>query len=50
VPEVQGVAYVLARCHLSNAERTFRLDRIRECWLDEDGMSRVREGREASEA
>jgi predicted DNA-binding transcriptional regulator YafY len=33
VLEVHGVAYVLARCHLSNAERTFRLDRIRECWL-----------------
>jgi DNA polymerase III epsilon subunit len=31
--EVHGVAYVIAHCHLSNAERTFRLDRIRECWL-----------------
>jgi hypothetical protein len=50
VLEVHGVAYVLARCHLSNAERAVRLDRIRERWLDEDGMSRVREGREASEA
>jgi len=33
VLEVQGVAYVIAHCHLSDAERTFRLDRIRECWL-----------------
>jgi predicted DNA-binding transcriptional regulator YafY len=31
--EVHGVAYVIAHCHLSDAERTFRLDRIRECWL-----------------
>ena len=34
VLEVQGVAYVIAHCHLSGAERTFRLDRIRECWLE----------------
>ena len=33
VLEVHGVAYVIAYCHLSDAERTFRLDRIRECWL-----------------
>jgi DNA polymerase III epsilon subunit family exonuclease len=33
VLEVQGVAYVIAHCHMSNAERTFRLDRIREWWL-----------------
>jgi DNA polymerase III epsilon subunit family exonuclease len=33
VLEVQGVAYVIAHCHVSHAERTFRLDRIRECWL-----------------
>jgi DNA polymerase III epsilon subunit family exonuclease len=32
--EVNGVAYVIAHCHLSDAERTFRLDRIRECWLE----------------
>jgi DNA polymerase III epsilon subunit family exonuclease len=32
--EVHGVAYVIAHCHLSHAERTFRLDRIRECWLE----------------
>jgi DNA polymerase III epsilon subunit family exonuclease len=34
VVEVYGVAYVIAHCHLSDAERTFRLDRIRECWLE----------------
>jgi DNA polymerase III epsilon subunit family exonuclease len=34
VLEVQGVAYVIAHCHLRNAERTFRLDRIRGCWLE----------------
>jgi DNA polymerase III epsilon subunit-like protein len=33
VLEVHGVAYVIAQCHLSDAERTFRLDRIRACWL-----------------
>jgi DNA polymerase III subunit epsilon len=33
VLEVHGVAYVIAHCHMSDAERTFRLDRIRECWL-----------------
>ena len=33
VLEVHGVAYVIAHCHLSDAERTFRMDRIRECWL-----------------
>jgi DNA polymerase III epsilon subunit len=33
VLEVHGVAYVIAHCHLSDVERTFRLDRIRECWL-----------------
>jgi hypothetical protein len=32
VLEVQGVAYVIAHCHLSDAERTFRLDRILGCW------------------
>ena len=37
VLEVHGVAYVIAHCHLSDAERTFRLDRIRECWLEEEG-------------
>jgi DNA polymerase III subunit epsilon len=34
VLEVHGVAYVIAHCHLSGAERTFRLDRIRECWVE----------------
>jgi len=38
VLEVHGVAYVIAHCHLSDAERTFRLDRIRECWLEEEGQ------------
>jgi DNA polymerase III epsilon subunit len=33
VLEIHGVAYVIAHCHLSDAERTFRLDRIRACWL-----------------
>jgi predicted DNA-binding transcriptional regulator YafY len=33
VLKVHGVAYVIAHCHLNDAERTFRLDRIRECWL-----------------
>jgi DNA polymerase III epsilon subunit family exonuclease len=36
VLEVQGVAYLIAHCHLSDAERTFRLDRIWECWLEEE--------------
>jgi predicted DNA-binding transcriptional regulator YafY len=34
VLEVDGVAYVIAHGHRSDAERTFRLDRIRECWLE----------------
>jgi predicted DNA-binding transcriptional regulator YafY len=33
VLEVHSVAYVIAHCHRSDAERTYRLDRIRECWL-----------------
>jgi predicted DNA-binding transcriptional regulator YafY len=33
VLEVYGVAYVIAHCHLSDEERTFRLDRIRQCLL-----------------
>ena len=33
VLEVYGVAYVIAHCHRSDAERTFRLDRIRGCWF-----------------
>jgi len=49
VLEVHGVAYVIAHCHRSEAERTFRLDRMRGWWLDEDGMLRVREGRETFE-
>jgi predicted DNA-binding transcriptional regulator YafY len=34
VLEVHGVASVIAHGHVSDAERTFRLDRIRECWLE----------------
>jgi DNA polymerase-3 subunit epsilon len=34
VLEVHGVTYVIAHCHVSDAERTFRLNRIRECWLE----------------
>jgi DNA polymerase III epsilon subunit family exonuclease len=34
VLEVHGIVYVIAHCHLSHAERTFRLDRIRACWLE----------------
>ena len=32
--EVHGAAYVIAHGHRSAAERTFRLDHIRECWLE----------------
>jgi DNA polymerase III epsilon subunit family exonuclease len=34
VLEVHGVASVIAHGHMSDAERTFRLDRIRECRLE----------------
>jgi DNA polymerase III epsilon subunit-like protein len=34
VLQVHGVAYVIAHGHLSGVERTFRLDRIRGCWLE----------------
>jgi predicted DNA-binding transcriptional regulator YafY len=34
VLEVHGVAYVIAHCHRSDAERIFRLDRIQEWWLE----------------
>jgi len=33
--EVHGVAYMIGHCHRSDAERPFRLDRVRECWLPE---------------
>jgi DNA polymerase III epsilon subunit-like protein len=33
VLKVHGMVYVVAHCHRRDAERTFRLDRIRECWL-----------------
>jgi DNA polymerase-3 subunit epsilon len=29
-----GVAYVVAHCHQSGIEKTFRLDRIQRCWLE----------------
>jgi DNA polymerase III epsilon subunit family exonuclease len=32
--EVQGIAYVIAHCHKDDVEKTFRLDRIRQCWLE----------------
>jgi predicted DNA-binding transcriptional regulator YafY len=31
--EVNGIAYVVAHCHLDGFDKTFRLDRILECWL-----------------
>jgi hypothetical protein len=31
--ELQGVASVMAHGQLNDAERTFRLDQIRQCWL-----------------
>ncbi len=46
---VYGVAYVIAHSHLSHAERTFRLDRIWECSLEEEGMSRLSQGQKASD-
>jgi DNA polymerase III epsilon subunit family exonuclease len=33
VLKVHGVAYVIVHCHMSDAERTFRLDHIQGCWL-----------------
>jgi hypothetical protein len=32
--EIHSVAYVIVPCHLSDTEKTFRLDRFQECWLD----------------
>jgi DNA polymerase-3 subunit epsilon len=32
--EVHGVAYVIAYCHQGGFEKTFRLDRIQDCWLE----------------
>jgi DNA polymerase III subunit epsilon len=34
VLEVNGVAYVVAHCHQDGCEKTYRLDRIRECWIE----------------
>lgn len=35
VLEVNGVAYVVAHCHRQEVEKTFRLDRIHECCLEQ---------------
>lgn len=32
--EAHGIAYVTAYCHIDRMEKTFRLDRIRACWLE----------------
>jgi hypothetical protein len=37
VLEVNDVAYVVALCHPNGCEKFFRLNRIRECWLEEEG-------------
>jgi hypothetical protein len=48
--EVNGVVYVVADGYQGGCEKTFRLDRIREHWLDEKGTSRLSQGREAPDA
>jgi DNA polymerase III subunit epsilon len=35
VLQAYGLAYVIAHCHRDGFEKTFRLDRIQRCWLDE---------------
>ena len=47
--EVQGVASVMAHGQLNDAELTFRVDCRREHWLDEEGTSRLNQGREGSD-
>ena len=37
VVEFNSVAYVVAHCHHSGIAKTFRLDRIRKCRLEEEG-------------
>jgi DNA polymerase III epsilon subunit-like protein len=37
VVEFNSVAYVVTHCHHSGIEKTFRLDRIRKCRLEEEG-------------
>jgi hypothetical protein len=44
---VNGVVYVVADCYQSGCKKTFRLDRIRECWLAQDSTSLLSQGREA---
>jgi DNA polymerase III subunit epsilon len=36
VLQAHGLAYVIAHCHRDGFEKTFRLDRIRRCWLEEE--------------
>jgi DNA polymerase-3 subunit epsilon len=36
VLQAHGLAYVIAHCHRDGFEKTFRLDRIQRCWLDEE--------------
>ena len=47
VLEVHGVAYVVADGYQGGFEKTVRLDRSREHWCDEEGTSRLSQGREA---
>jgi DNA polymerase III epsilon subunit-like protein len=35
VLQADGLAFVIAHCHRDGFEKTFRLDRIQRCWLDE---------------
>jgi DNA polymerase-3 subunit epsilon len=34
VLQAHGLGYVIAYCHLDGFEKTFRLDRIQRCWLE----------------
>jgi len=47
VLEMNGVVYVVADCYQSGCKKTFRLDRSREHWLDEEGTSLSSQLREA---
>jgi DNA polymerase-3 subunit epsilon len=35
----RGVAYVTAYCHLDRVEKTFRLDRMRACWVEKTTLN-----------
>jgi hypothetical protein len=50
VLKVHGVVYVVADGYQGGCKKIFRLDRSQEHWLDEEGTSRLSQGREASEA